>query len=425
MSIILKGGKLFTGTPADIRVEGGRIAAIGSELVPQPGDEVCDVTGLILAPGLIDMHVHLREPGFEYKETIQTGTRAAAKGGVSAVACMPNTKPVTDNAAVVRFVRERAAQVGKVKVYPIGAITKGSQGQELAEMGDMLREGAVAFSDDGRPVENGQTMRLALTYAQNFGALCISHCEDLALANGGVMNEGYMSTILGLRGVTRAAEEAMAARDILIAEAIGGRVHIAHVSTRGTVELVRQAKARGVQVTCETAPHYFALTDECVQGYDADTKVNPPLRTADDVAAVKEGLRDGTIDCIVTDHAPHHVDEKRVEYNLASSGISGLETSLALALTHLVRPGVLTLPQLVERMSAAPARILGVEGGCLEEGAAADILAFDPDLAWTVDPAAFESRGHNTPFKGQELRGQARHLLVNGKFVLRDGEVLA
>ena len=326
----------------DILVDGDKIVRIAGN-VEDKAAKVIDAKGLHVFPGLIDMHVHLREPGFEYKEDIASGSAAAVRGGFTQVCCMPNTQPVCDNAAVVGYIIARAKEVGLCKVRPIGAITKGEQGETLAEIGKMKEAGAVALSDDGKPVPSARMMRLGMEYASDFGLICLSHCEDKSLADGGCVNEGYNSTLAGLKGIPRAAEEVMIAREIVLAETLGKRVHICHVSTKGGVRLLRDAKARGVAVTAETCPHYFALTDDIILSYDANTKVNPPVREAEDVEAIKEGLKDGTLDCIVTDHAPHHADEKNVEYDLAAFGISGIETSFSLSYTHLVKGGVLTL----------------------------------------------------------------------------------
>ena len=397
----------------DLLLEGGKIARIGTGL-SAAGADVLDAAGLHVFPGLIDMHVHLREPGYEYKEDIASGSAAAVRGGFTQVCCMPNTDPVCDNATVVSYIVRRGKEVGLCKVRPIGAMTVGEKGEQLAEMGKMKDAGAVAFSDDGRPVSDSRILRLAMEYAAGFGMLTLSHCEDKALVDGGVVNEGFNSTLAGLKGSPRAAEEIDIARVIILAETLGLRAHVCHVSTRGGVQLLREAKRRGVRVTAETCPHYFTLTDDAVTGFDANTKVNPPLREQGDVDAIKAGLADGTLDCIVTDHAPHHADEKNVEYNLAAFGISGIETSFSLSYTALVRGGVLTLEQLAEKMSAAPARILGLEGGALKEGAVADLMLADLSEKYVIDPAEFRSKGKNTPFKGQEVYGRVKATIVDG-----------
>ena len=398
----------------DILVDGDKIVRI-AENVEDKAAKVIDAKGLHVFPGLIDMHVHLREPGFEYKEDIASGSAAAVRGGFTQVCCMPNTQPVCDNAAVVGYIIARAKEVGLCKVRPIGAITKGEQGETLAEIGKMKEAGAVALSDDGKPVPSARMMRLGMEYASDFGLICLSHCEDKSLADGGCVNEGYNSTLAGLKGIPRAAEEVMIAREIVLAETLGKRVHICHVSTKGGVRLLRDAKARGVAATAETCPHYFALTDDIILSYDANTKVNPPVREAEDVEAIKEGLKDGTLDCIVTDHAPHHADEKNVEYDLAAFGISGIETSFSLSYTHLVKGGVLTLGQLAERMSGAPARILGLEGGALKEGGVADIMLADLNEKYVIDSRKFVSKGKNTPFNGSEVYGRVKATIVDGK----------
>ena len=398
----------------DILVDGDKIVRIAKN-VEDKAAKVIDAKGLHVFPGLIDMHVHLREPGFEYKEDIASGSAAAVRGGFTQVCCMPNTQPVCDNAAVVGYIIARAKKVGLCKVRPIGAITKGEQGETLAEIGKMKEAGAVALSDDGKPVPSARMMRLGMEYASDFGLICLSHCEDKSLADGGCVNEGYNSTLAGLKGIPRAAEEVMIAREIVLAETLGKRVHICHVSTKGGVRLLRDAKARGVAVTAETCPHYFALTDDIILSYDANTKVNPPVREAEDVEAIKEGLKDGTLDCIVTDHAPHHADEKNVEYDLAAFGISGIETSFSLSYTHLVKGGVLTLGQLAERMSGAPARILGLEGGALKEGGVADIMLADLNEKYVIDSRKFVSKGKNTPFNGSEVYGRVKATIVDGK----------
>lgn len=398
----------------DILVDGDKIVRIAGN-VEDKAAKVIDAKGLHVFPGLIDMHVHLREPGFEYKEDIASGSAAAVRGGFTQVCCMPNTQPVCDNAAVVGYIIARAKEVGLCKVRPIGAITKGEQGETLAEIGKMKEAGAVALSDDGKPVPSARMMRLGMEYASDFGLICLSHCEDKSLADGGCVNEGYNSTLAGLKGIPRAAEEVMIAREIVLAETLGKRVHICHVSTKGGVRLLRDAKARGVAVTAETCPHYFALTDDIILSYDANTKVNPPVRETEDVEAIKEGLKDGTLDCIVTDHAPHHADEKNVEYDLAAFGISGIETSFSLSYTHLVKGGVLTLGQLAERMSGAPARILGLEGGALKEGGVADIMLADLNEKYVIDSRKFVSKGKNTPFNGSEVYGRVKATIVDGK----------
>jgi dihydroorotase len=407
----------------DILISGGRIQRI-AESIDAADAEVLDAGGLTALPGLIDMHCHLREPGYEYKETIATGTRAAARGGFTAVACMPNTDPPADTPAVIEYILNKAEKEGAVRVFPVGCITRGQQSKELTDMAALKDAGAIALSDDGMPVADSHIMHMALKYAKGFGILLISHCEDLALVSGGVMNEGYWSTLLGLKPITRAAEEAMVAREITLARALNTRVHIAHVSTQGGIDLIRAAKASGVQVTAETCPHYFSATDALADGFNTNAKVNPPLRTDRDVAAVKAALKDGTLDCIVTDHAPHHVDQKNVEFSLAANGISGFETAFSLAYTNLVKTGVLTLEELVLRMSSMPAEILGIEGGVLAEGALADVTLVDENAAYVIDPADFVSKGKNSPFGGFAVSGRVVHTVAGGKIAVRAGQVI-
>ncbi|AAR34648.1 dihydroorotase [Geobacter sulfurreducens] len=421
MNLLIKGGRVIDPSQGidevlDILVENGAIKELGKGLAAPAGAGVVDAAGLIVTPGLIDMHVHLRDPGLEYKEDIVTGTRAAAAGGFTSVACMPNTKPVNDNKAVTSYIVAKAKAEGLVNVFPVGSITQGSKGDALAEMGDLKEAGCVAVSDDGRPVTSSELMRRALEYAKGMGIMVISHAEDLSLVGEGVMNEGFVSTELGLKGIPWAAEDAATARDVYLAEFTNSPLHIAHVSTMGSLRIIRNAKARGVKVTCETAPHYFSLTDDAVRGYNTNAKMNPPLRTADDLAAVKEALKDGTIDAIATDHAPHHLDEKDVEFNVALNGIIGLETSLPLSL-KLVEEGVLTLPALVEKMACNPAAILGIDRGTLRQGAVADITVIDPAAVWTVEAGALASKSKNSPFLGWEMKGAAAYTIVGGTVV--------
>jgi len=428
MKILIKGGRVVDpkndfDKVADVLVDNGVISEIGENINANGDVTVIDAEGKIVSPGLVDMHSHLRDPGQEYKEDIESGTRSAAMGGITSIACMPNTKPVTDSESIVTYIKTKAKEVGHVNVYPIGSISKGLEGKELAEIGELKNAGAVAISDDGRPVVESGLMRRALEYAKMFDIAVISHCEDLGLADGGQMNEGFMATYLGLKGITRAAEEVMVSRDILIAEATHTAIHIAHVSTRGSVELVRQAKKRGVNVTCETCPHYFTLTENAVDGFNTNAKMNPPLRTSDDVEAIKEGLKDGTIDCIVTDHAPHHIDEKNCEFALALNGIVGFETSLGLGLQYLVKSGVLTLNELIEKMAVNPSRILRINKGSLSIDADADITIFDPSKEWTVDISKFQSKSKNSPFDGFTLCGKPEYVIVGGKIVVSNGEL--
>ena len=399
----------------DLVIREGRIEKILPANTAEGEGNVIEAEKLTVFPGLIDMHVHLREPGFEKKETIETGAMSAVKGGFTQFCCMPNTKPVIDNKVVAVYIKMRAKEVGLCKIHPIGAITAGQEGKTLSAIGGMKAAGVVALSEDGRSVVSSGLMANAMMYASDFGLKCLCHCEDASLVDGGVVHEGYYSTLTGLKGSLRAAEDIMIAREICLAESLSLPVHICHVSTYSGVQLIREAKARGVQVTAETCPHYFTLTDEVIKDFDPNTKVNPPIRAEKDRAAVTEGLRDGTLDCIVTDHAPHHEDDKNVEYAYAAFGISGLETSFALSYTELVKKGVLTLPELAEKMSAAPARILGLEGGKVEEGAPADLTLVDLAEKWTVDPAEFVSKGKNTPFKGMQVYGRVKLTVVDGE----------
>ena len=410
--VVLSGGV----RKLDLRVENGKIAELAEHL---EGEGV-DCTGLTIFPGLIDMHVHLREPGFEKKENIESGSRAAVKGGFTQVCCMPNTKPVTDNKVVVSYIKNRAREVGLCKVNPIGAITEGQEGKNLAAIGAMKAAGAVAISEDGKSVVATNLMANAMLYAADFGLKCLCHCEDASLVDGGVVNEGYYSTLTGLKGSIRAAEDIIIAREICLAESLSLPVHICHVSTYSGVQLIREAKARGVQVTAETCPNYFTLTDEVIATFDTNTKVNPPIRAERDRLAIIEGLKDGTLDCIVTDHAPHHEDDKNVEYALAAFGISGLETSFALSYTQLVKGGVLTLSELADKMSANPAAILNLQGGTLEVGAPADLTIVDLNKAWTIDPKDFVSKGKNTPFVGREVYGRVKYTVVDGDIKYRE-----
>ena len=398
----------------DILVENGKIASIADRL-PANGDKEIDAAGKYVFPGLIDMHVHLREPGYEHKEDIESGTKAAVKGGFTQICCMPNTDPITDNKVVVSYIKHRAAEVGACKVHPIGAITKGEKGEQLAEIGEMKKAGAVAISDDGVSVKSSRLMRLAMEYASGFDMKCLCHCEDKELVDGGVVNEGLNSTIAGLKGIPRAAEDIMIARDIALAESLDVPVHICHVSTHSGVRLIRDAKKAGVKVTAETCPHYYAITDDVIKNFDTNTKVNPPIREEMDRQAILTGLKDGTLDCIVTDHAPHHINDKNVEYNLAAFGISGIETSFGFAITYLYKTGVLSLSEIAEKMSAAPARILGLQGGKIEVGGVADLMIADLDEKWTINPANFVSKGKNNPFGGYELYGVVKYTIVDGQ----------
>ena len=428
-AVLLRGGRLVDPSQGldeigDVLITNGVVEAIGRVGdVRRDGDalETMDVTGLIVSPGFIDVHCHLREPGREEVETIATGARAAAAGGFTAVCAMPNTDPVTDNQAAVGFIISQAKKANAARVYPIGAISIGEMGQTLAEFGEMVAAGAVAVSDDGKPVVSAQLMRTALEYARTFGIPVADHCEEPTLALGGAMNEGVMSARLGLRGIPAEAEEIMAIRDILLARRTGGHIHLCHMSTKGSVELIRWGKERGINVTAEVCPHHLSLTEESVDGYNTNAKMNPPLRTQADVEALQQGVKDGSIDVIATDHAPHHYDEKEREFADAPNGIVGLETALAVNLTWLVHGGVVDIPMLIEKMACAPARLFKLPGGTLRRGAIADVTVFDADIAWTVDPARFRSKGRNTPYAGQELRGRVEYTLVDGRVVYRRG----
>jgi dihydroorotase len=419
MSLLIRGGRVVD--PAndvdgvqDVLLVGDRVERLGHGL-SAAGATVIDATGKVVCPGFIDIHVHLREPGHEYKETIASGTRAAAAGGFTAVCCMANTDPVNDNRSVTDYIRARAASEGVVRVYPIGAVSRGLRGEELAELAELAEAGCVAFSDDGRCVMNAALYRRAMEYTLPFGRPLISHAEDHTLSRGAAMHEGVVSTEIGLPGAPAAAEDVMVARDILLAELTGAHVHIAHLSTAGAVRLVREARARGVKVTAEVTPHHLLLTDEAVRSYDPNTKMNPPLRAKRDVEAVLEGLAEGTIDCVATDHAPHAASEKEGEFDRAAAGVVGLETAVSLLLDRLVRPGLLPLSTLVARLSRDPARLLDLPGGSLGPGAPADVTILDLDRELTIEPARFHSRGRNTPFGGWALVGAPWKTIVGGR----------
>ncbi len=400
---------------ADLLLEGNKIVKIAEKIRREADYKVIDAKGKTVLAGIIDIHVHLREPGFEGKEDIESGSKAAGAGGVTQVCCMPNTDPVCDNAVVVKYILSRAAEVNLCKVKPIGAITKGEKGEALAEIGKMARAGAVAVSDDGRSVMNSLIMRLGMEYASGFNLKCLCHCEDINLVDGGVVNEGKNSTLTGLKSSPRAAEDIMIARDVSLAESLGVPVHICHVSTYSGVDIIRSAKKRGVKVTAETCPHYFILTDDIITDFDTFTKVNPPVREEKDRLAIIEGLKDGTLDCIVTDHAPHSKKDKEVEYNLAAFGMSGIETSFALSYTYLVKSGIMSLGELSRLMSANPAKTLGLEGGEIAEGAVADLAIVDLNAKYTIDGNKFISKGKNTPFNGYEVYGKVCCTLVDGE----------
>ncbi len=413
MSLLIK--NCFIGKDkCDIVVEGNRIAQVGKNIKGN-FDEIIEADGLTALPAFIDMHVHLREPGLEYKEDIASGSAAAVAGGFSTVCCMPNTKPVTDNRYIVKYIVDRAKEVDLAKVYPIGAITVGLKGESMAEMGSMKEAGAIAMSDDGQPVTTAQMMRLALEYAKDYNLLLCSHCEEKSLINEGVVNEGENATKAGLKGIPSCAEDIMIAREIILAEMLDTKVHICHVSTAGGVQLIREAKARGVKVSCETCPHYIAGTDELILDYDTNSKVNPPMRTEKDRQAVLAGLADGTIDVIATDHAPHHYEDKNVDFSAAANGISGLESAFALSYTYLVDSGVITLDKLIELMSQKPAKLLGLESGNLKVGGLADITLVDLNKIYKIDAKTFRSKGKNTPFDGWEVKGKVCATVVEGK----------
>ena len=423
--LLIKGGRLIdpdttTDERLDLLIVDGVVAERAPELTPDDNTRVIEAAGAIVTPGLVDMHVHLREPGREDEETIESGSRAAAHGGVTAVAAMPNTEPAIDTASWVEFVRNRESQI---MVYPIAAITKGRAGETLTEMAELAAAGAVAFSDDGSPVVSPSIMRRALEYSTMVARPVISHCEELGLAGRGVMHEGLASTMTGLRPIPAAAEEIAVARDIILAKVTGANLHIAHVSTEGSVELVRRAKGDGIAVTCETCPHYFTLTDDDVRSYDTHLKVNPPLRSASDVAAIKIGLADGTIDAIASDHAPHSLEEKQVEFDAAPPGMTGLETLLPLTLTQLVQPGTITLERAVELMSTDPASILRIPHGSLAVGAPADVTVFDPDWAWEITEDWFVSKSKNSPFTGRKVRGRVTHTVSRGEVIFEETDL--
>lgn len=428
MKQIIKGGRVIDPANhfdeiADVLIEDGKIAKIAKSIKDKDADEI-DAIGKIVTPGLIDMHVHFREPGQEAKEDFRTGGNAAAAGGFTTVASMPNTKPVVDNAALIRSLQERANQVSKVHIELIGALTKGQEGKELAEVGDMALSGAVAFSDDGHYVKSAKMLLNGLDYLRAFDKVIINHDEESSLVEEGMMNEGHRSAMLGVKGRPTVAEDIAVARDIMLAEYADARVHVAHISSANAVDIVRQAKKRGVKVTAEVTPHHLTMTDECVDLRDSDTKVNPPLRSQKDVDAMCAGLKDGTIDMIATDHSPHAEEEKDQEYGLAPSGFPGLETAVGVLITDLVKTGKIEMPLLIEKLTVAPARIFNLKGGSLSVGAPADVTVIDPDLEWTVDESEFYTIGTHSPFAGRELVGRAVLTMVDGKIVMRDGKVI-
>ncbi|MGK2963396.1 MAG: dihydroorotase [Gemmatimonadaceae bacterium] len=420
--ILLKGGRVLDPSRnideiADVLVADGRIVSSSGNAGQVDDADLIDCKGSIVSPGFIDVHCHLREPGREDVETIATGARAAAAGGFTAVCAMPNTDPVTDNQAAVGFIIRQAQRADAARVHVIGAISVGQRGETLAEFGEMVAAGAVAMSDDGKPVVSAQLMRTALEYARSFSIPVIDHCEEPTLAKGGSMNEGIVSARLGLKGIPSEAEEIMVIRDILLARRTGGHVHLAHMSTHGSVELIRWGKERGINVTAEVCPHHISLTEDRIGSYDTNAKMNPPLRTARDVESLREAVKDGTIDMIATDHAPHHYDEKEREFADAPNGIVGLETALAVSVTNLVATGHIDFRTLIDKMSCAPAKLFGLPGGSLAKGVAADITVFDPGTSWQVEPADFHSKGRNTPYAGMTLTGRAVATIVGGRVV--------
>ncbi len=422
MKLLLKGGRLLDPTSErdeilDMLLIDGRIEKMGKSIPAATGVETIELKGKIIAPGFIDMHVHLREPGFEYKETILTGCTSAATGGFTAVCCMPNTNPAIDDESVVRFIQSKAkaALNGLVDVHPVAAVTKGRKGEHLAPMAELAEAGAVAFTDDGDPVHDAEIMRRALEYAAMFNKPIIQHAQDLPMTKGGVMNEGLASTELGLAGMPSIAEDVMVSRDISLVEYTGTQYHVAHMSTAGATDLVRKAKARGLRVSSEVTPHHFTLTDDAVRTFDTNTKMNPPLRTREDIEAILKGLKDGTIDVIATDHAPHSYDEKQVEFPVAPFGIVGLETAIGLSVTELVNKGILSLNQLIEKLSVNPRRILHLPTIKIAEGEMANLTIFDPLVEWVVDPTAFKSRSKNSPFGGVKLKGRSVGVINNGQ----------
>jgi dihydroorotase len=422
--LLLQGGRIVDPSQGidlvgDLLLRDGVVEHCGPSIAVPEGAELIDCRGLVVAPGMIDVHVHLREPGREDVETVASGAHAAVAGGFTGICAMPNTKPVTDNQATVGFVKRQGEAAGFARVYPYGAISVGQKGETLAEMGEMVGAGAVAFSDDGRPVESAHLMRTALEYARAFNVPVAEHCEDMSLARGGAMNEGIVSARLGLKGIPAEAEEIYVIRDILLARRTGGHIHLCHLSTKGSVELVRWGKERGVNVTAEVCSHHISLTEEAVEGYNTNAKMNPPLRTAADVEALQQGLADGTIDLLVTDHAPHHYDEKEREFADAPNGIVGVETALGVNCTYLLHRGVLSLSHMIDAMSCKPARTFHLPGGSLRRGSVGDVTVFDPARRWVVDAARFKSKGRNTPYGGHELTGQARLTIVGGHIVYR------
>jgi dihydroorotase len=420
-TILIKGGRVIdpvsnTDRVTDVLIKDGKIAVLGS--VSQAADTVIDARGLYVVPGLVDMHTHLREPGNEEEETIASGAECAVSAGVTTLACMPNTEPAIDNEGSAAFIILQAERAGKANVFPIGAVTEQRAGERLSEMGGLVRGGAVAFSDDGSPVRSAEILRRALLYAKMFGKAIINHCEDADLSRNGVMHSGYVSMVLGLPGISSASEEIMVARDITLCEITGGKLHIAHVSTKGSVDLIRSAKRRGIEVTCEATPHHFTLTDKCVETFDPNFKMNPPLRSEEDVAAIKEGLKDGTIDVIASDHAPHSREEKELEFSFAPFGVIGVETLLPITITELVKPGILSLMDAIRKLTVNPARVLSIGKGTLSVGRDADIAILDLDTEYAIDPEKFKSKSRNCPFTARRVYGKAVKTLVHGRMLL-------
>ena len=427
-SLLIKNGRIIDPASSvdqvsDLLIENGKVSRIERD-IQAPDTLRLDATGLIVAPGFIDIHVHLREPGREDEETIESGSRAAAAGGFTSICCMPNTDPINDSPTVTHYIVKEAERRAVTRVFPIGAISIGSAGEKLAEIGEMVAAGAVGISDDGKPVMNGQLMRRAMEYSLPFKIPVIEHCEDLHLSAHGSMNEGYQSTVLGLKGMSRTAEDTMASRDIILAELTGAHIHIAHLSTCGAVELMRDAKRKGIHATCEVTPHHFTLTDAACCGYDTNTKMSPPLRTDDDVEALIEGLVDGTIDCIATDHAPHNPNEKMLEFDRAPFGITGLETALGVSLTRLVHTGKIDLKRLIELLTINAARIINKPLGTLGVGAEGDVTLFSTDAEWVYDVNQTKSKSRNCPFHGMKLKGQVAGTVVAGNVVYRNEGLL-
>ena len=422
--VLVKGGRVIDPSrqldqAADVLIQEGRIAAVESNVTAPEGAETIDASGMVVAPGLVDVHVHLREPGKEAAETVATGARAAAAGGFTSVCAMPNTDPITDNQAAIGFIVKQANAANSARVFPYGAISIGQRGEHLAEFAKLIEAGAIAFSDDGHPVLSSHLMRTALEYAQAFGIPVADHCEEPSLAKGGAMHDGVVSTRLGLKGIPAAAEEIMVARDVILSELTGGHVHLCHISTKGSVDIIRRGKENGVNVTAEVTPHHLTLTHDKCEGYNTNAKMNPPLREEADVVALREALKDGTLDMIATDHAPHHYEAKERDFDDAPFGIVGLETALGLGVKELVNGGVLSLLELLRRMSTEPAKAFRLDAGTLEAGKPADLVIFDPGATWTVDPTGFHSKSRNTPYTGHVLAGRVERTIVGGRTVFQ------